>query len=70
MPPYDDSLLGKLIVHADNREAACARMLEALTAFGIDGIRTTLPFLKRVIEDEHFATGRVNTMLLAALSAA
>ncbi|MCP5266959.1 MAG: acetyl-CoA carboxylase biotin carboxylase subunit [Burkholderiaceae bacterium] len=70
VPPHYDSLLGKLIVHAPTREAAVAGMRAALAEFGIEGVRTTLPFLDRVLADADFAAGRVNTRLVDRLLAA
>ena len=43
VPPYYDSLLGKLIVWGQTRETALARMEKALNAFEIQGIKTTIP---------------------------
>ncbi len=67
VPPHYDSLLGKLIVHGASREDALARMRRALAAFRIEGVRTTVPFLQRVVDDEAFASGRVSTRLLSRL---
>ncbi len=52
--PYYDSLLGKLIVHANNREAAIARMRRALDEFIIEGIQTTINLHKQIIASEEF----------------
>ncbi|MDC3024547.1 acetyl-CoA carboxylase biotin carboxylase subunit [Alphaproteobacteria bacterium] len=52
--PYYDSLIGKLIVHAENRDLAISRMLRALNEFIIDGIDTTLDLHKEVISTEEF----------------
>nr|MBC8233448.1 acetyl-CoA carboxylase biotin carboxylase subunit [bacterium] len=54
VPPYYDSLVAKLITHGRNRNEAIARMRRALDEFVIEGIRTTIPFHKRVLEDERF----------------
>jgi acetyl-CoA carboxylase biotin carboxylase subunit len=61
--PYYDSLIAKLIVWAPEREEAIDRMLRALGEFDIDGrgIRTTIPFHKRVLADEQFRSGDVTT---------
>lgn len=67
VPPHYDSLLGKLIVHGRSRDDALARMRSALAAFRVEGVRTTVPFLRRVIDDEAFATGAVSTRLLSRL---
>ena len=52
--PYYDSLIGKLIVHAENRDLAISRMLRALNEFIIDGIDTTLDLHKEVISTKEF----------------
>ena len=52
--PYYDSLIGKLIVHADNRDLAIARMKRALNEFIIEGIDTTLELHKAVISTKEF----------------
>lgn len=67
VPPYYDSLLGKLIVHGPTREAACVRMRSALAAFRIEGVATTIPLLARVIAEPRFAAGHVSTTLLGSL---
>ena len=59
--PYYDSLIAKLIVHAENREAAMARMRRALDEFMIEGIKTTLPLHKRIFDDPVFQKGRIST---------
>ena len=46
IPPYYDSLIGKLIVHADDREACLMRLNRALGEFAIDGVETTIPLLR------------------------
>ncbi len=43
VPPYYDSMIGKLIAHGDNRASALARMRVALTEIVIDGIKTNMP---------------------------
>jgi len=61
VPPYYDSLLGKLIVHAPDRSQAIARMLDALASFNVEGVPTTIPFHHRVLSHDDFAAGRVTT---------
>ncbi|WP_255396138.1 hypothetical protein [Kocuria sp. CNJ-770] len=53
--PYYDSLLAKLIVHAEDRETAVQRMGAALAATHIEGVRTTVPLLQRLVLDPVFA---------------
>ena len=56
-PPYYDSLVAKLIVHAPSRRDAIARLARALDEFVIDGIKTTLPLHQRIVRDKDFAAG-------------
>ena len=57
VPPYYDSMVAKLIVHAANRPEAIARMSRALREFAVVGIKTTLPLHQRIMADPEFATG-------------
>jgi len=61
VPPYYDSLIAKLIVHAENRDAAIARMKRALDEFMIEGIQTTVPLHRRIFDDAVFQKGRIST---------
>ena len=65
VPPYYDSLLAKLIVHARDREAAIRRGLRALDEFAVSGLETTLPLHLAVLEDEEFRRGVVSTSFLS-----
>ncbi len=56
VPPYYDSMVGKLIVRGDSREHAIRRMAGALSEIVIDGIKTNIPLLREVILDANFAT--------------
>ncbi|MCA1852819.1 MAG: acetyl-CoA carboxylase biotin carboxylase subunit [Beggiatoa sp.] len=57
VPPYYDSLIGKLIAHGEDRQAALMRMLNALTEVVIDGIRTNLPLHRDLMHDAGFRAG-------------
>ena len=61
VPPYYDSMLGKLIVHGENREEALAICRRALDEFSVEGVRTTIPFLKELIRNKDFVSGRYDT---------
>ena len=61
IPIYYDPMIAKLIVHANNRMAAIAKMKEAITNFKIKGIETTLPFGQFVMNHEAFISGNFNT---------
>ena len=64
VPPYYDSLLAKLIVQGRDREEALQRMHMALESFIIEGVTTTAPFLSRVMMNEGFRAGQVDTKWL------
>jgi acetyl-CoA carboxylase, biotin carboxylase subunit len=70
VPPYYDSLLGKLIVWAETREAAIARMQRALEEFLIEGITTTIPFHQRLLKHEGFIQGDTYTRFIQDEAAA
>jgi acetyl-CoA carboxylase, biotin carboxylase subunit len=61
VPPYYDSMIGKLIVHRATREEAIACMKRALSELRIEGIKTTAPFHIRVLSHATFAEGLVDT---------
>ena len=61
VPPYYDSLLGKLIVHAPTRTEAIATMRRALDELVIEGVQTTIPLHRRIFRDADFIAGRVDT---------
>jgi acetyl-CoA carboxylase biotin carboxylase subunit len=61
VPPYYDSLLAKVIVHGNDRAEALARMHQALDGFIIEGVTTTIPFLRRVVQHPAFQRGDVDT---------
>ncbi|WP_406040127.1 acetyl-CoA carboxylase biotin carboxylase subunit [Succinimonas sp.] len=60
VPPYYDSMIGKLIASNDNRALAIARMKQALNELIIDGIKTNIPLLTDLMEDETFNKGGFN----------
>ncbi len=57
VPPYYDSMVAKLIVHAPTRMEAIARLRRSLAEFAIVGIKTTLPLHQRIVEDPQFQAG-------------
>ena len=57
VPPYYDSMVAKLIVHAPDRPQAIARMRRALAEFAVQGIKTTLPLHRRILEAPEFIAG-------------
>ncbi|MCB1120041.1 MAG: acetyl-CoA carboxylase biotin carboxylase subunit [Verrucomicrobiae bacterium] len=61
IPPYYDSMIGKLITYGRNREIAMDRMYRALGEFIISGIKTTIPFSKAIMQDPVYRSGRATT---------
>jgi acetyl-CoA carboxylase, biotin carboxylase subunit len=62
--PHYDSLIAKLIVHAETREEAIKRMARALDEYIIEGIKTTIPFHQRIMTHKEFIEGNVDTGFL------
>ncbi|WP_078118049.1 acetyl-CoA carboxylase biotin carboxylase subunit [Thiosocius teredinicola] len=60
VPPYYDSMIGKLITHGETRDVAIARMRTALSEMVIDGIKTNIPLQAEIMVDENFAAGGMN----------
>ncbi|MDT0508155.1 biotin carboxylase N-terminal domain-containing protein [Novosphingobium sp. MMS21-SN21R] len=68
VPPFYDSLMGKLIVHGATREQAVERLTRALGTLQIDGLPTTTPLHRRIVKDPRFIAGGVDTGFLAGLA--
>ena len=68
IPPFYDSLVAKLIVWGRDREEAIARGRRALEEFEIGGIDTTIPFHRRILDDDGFRRGQYHTDYLAEVS--
>ncbi|TLY35150.1 MAG: acetyl-CoA carboxylase biotin carboxylase subunit, partial [Nitrospirae bacterium] len=66
--PHYDSLIAKLIVHGATREEALARMRRALDECVIEGIKTTIPLHRRILDDPDFQKGRFSTAFLERFS--
>ena len=64
VPPYYDSLIAKLIVHGKDRQEAMARMARALEMFVVEGIHTTIPLHRRILENPEFREGRFDTKFM------
>jgi len=64
VPPYYDSMIAKLIVHARTRELAIARMERALDMMVVEGIKTTIPLHKKIMADEKFRKGDFSTKFM------
>lgn len=59
--PYYDSLIGKLIVHRPTRGEALATMRRALDEFVVEGVKTTIPLLRKIVSHSTFIDGQVDT---------
>ena len=57
VPPYYDSMIGKLIAHAETRELALSRLSMALSEIVIDGIKTNIPLHQNLVQDTAFTAG-------------
>lgn len=64
IPPYYDSMIGKIIATARSREEAINTMHRALSEYVIEGIKTTIPFHLQLMKDERFRSGDFNTKFL------
>jgi len=62
--PFYDPMLAKVIVHAATREAAIDRLIEALTAFDIQGLKNNIPAVLTILRSEQFRDGAVHTGLI------
>jgi len=60
VPPYYDSMIGKLITHGEDRHTAMARMRNALSEIVIEGIKTNIPLQQELINDSGFQAGGTN----------
>lgn len=60
VPPFYDSMIGKLITHGEDRDTAIARMDQALEEMVIDGIKTNIPLQLEIMRDAAFQTGGAN----------
>jgi acetyl-CoA carboxylase biotin carboxylase subunit len=70
IPPFYDSLIAKLIVHGKDRNEAIERMERALEEFIIEGVKTTIPFHRFVMQHPDFLTGNFNTKFLEKIDLA
>lgn len=64
IPPYYDSMIAKIIVHADTRDEAISKMKRALEECVIEGIDTNIKFLLEILENEKFKSGKFTTSLI------
>ena len=64
VPPFYDSMIAKLIVHARTRELAIGRMKRALEMMVVEGIKTTIPLHLKIMNDEKFQRGEFSTKFM------
>jgi acetyl-CoA carboxylase biotin carboxylase subunit len=64
IPPNYDSMIAKLITTAQTREEAIDKMRRALEEFVIEGVKTTIPFHRQLMDNEHFIAGNYTTKFL------
>ncbi len=64
IPPNYDSMIAKLITTAQTREEAIHKMKRALDEFVIEGIKTTIPFHRQLMEDQRYTSGNYTTKLM------
>ncbi|WP_026769317.1 acetyl-CoA carboxylase biotin carboxylase subunit [Asinibacterium sp. OR53] len=64
IPPYYDSMIGKLITVAQTREEAISTMYRALSEYVIEGVKTTIPFHLQLMQNEDFRSGNFTTKFL------
>ncbi len=64
IPQYYDSMIAKLVVHADTRDDAIMRMKRALNEFIIEGVKTTIPMHKKILDDPDFQSGNISTKFM------
>jgi acetyl-CoA carboxylase biotin carboxylase subunit len=64
VPPFYDSMIAKVIVHARTRELAIARMRRALDAMVVEGIKTTIPLHLRIMDNSDFQAGNFSTRFM------
>jgi acetyl-CoA carboxylase biotin carboxylase subunit len=68
IPSQYDSLIAKLIVHGKDRSEAIVKMKRALDEFIIEGVNTTIPFHKKVLNNQDFIDGNFNTQFLEKMN--
>lgn len=69
IPPYYDSMIGKLIVHGNDRKEAIAIANRALEEFVVEGVKTTIPFQKKILRHRNFVEGNYDTGFIEAMMA-
>jgi acetyl-CoA carboxylase biotin carboxylase subunit len=68
VPPFYDSLICKVIVHAETRDLAIERMLRALSGMVVEGVKTTIPMHQQILKSEAFRTSQYTTRAIPGWS--
>ena len=68
IPPHYDSMIAKLIVHAQTRERAISKMQRALNEFVLEGVETTIPFHQQLLQHPDFQAGHFDTHFVERLT--
>ena len=64
IPPYYDSMIGKLITVAQTRQEAIQTMYRALSEYVIEGVKTTIPFHLKLMDNKTFIDGEITTKFM------
>ena len=64
VPPFYDSMIGKVISSGDTRDTAIARMRNALAEMVVEGIKTNIPLHQEIFQDADFRAGRFDTKFM------
>lgn len=67
VPPFYDSMIAKLIIHAETREAAIERLIAALGDFRVEGIATNIPLLRFIVAHPDFRANAITTRWLESV---
>ncbi|MCA9316522.1 MAG: acetyl-CoA carboxylase biotin carboxylase subunit [Planctomycetota bacterium] len=70
IPPYYDSMIAKVLVHADTRDEAILRMRRAMDEYKVDGVKTNLGLHRRILRNAYFQRGEYSTRFLDELLSA
>tara|TARA_B100001057_G_C22009400_1_gene629135 strand:- start:22 stop:504 length:483 start_codon:yes stop_codon:yes gene_type:complete len=68
IPPHYDSMIAKLITTAQTREEAINKMKRALDEFVIEGVKTTIPFHRKLMDHPHYISGNYTTKFMESFS--
>ena len=64
VPPYYDSMIAKIICRARTRDECITKMKRALDEYIVEGVKTTVPFHRQLMENEKFISGKFDTSFM------